>query len=259
MTGDDGAEVVFDAPPERIVVYDGAAVEMLFAIGEGARVTATHDYVSYPPEADSVTRVGDAFNIDLEAVTALEPDLVFIFYDRFNEDLARAGLKTLYLRTLTDGFEQIADQLRMWGGITGAAEAAEQVAADFEARVAAIREKIAGVEETRTIYAHGFDYWTPGRNTLLNDVFELLKLENIAEFDGYQQISPEVIAAKSPDVVMAGSVDSVAGEPALASLPAVTEGNIFVLSEGKSFSIAGPRFIEAVEELAAWLYPELFS
>ena len=258
VTGDDDVEVVFDAPPERMVVYDSAAVEMLFAIGEGHRVIATHEFVDYPPETESVARVGDAFNIDLEAVAALEPDLVFMFYDRFNEDLERAGLRTLYLKSLSHGFEQIAGQIRMWGRITGGVEAAEHAAADFEARVAAIRGKLEAVETTRTVYAHGSGYWTPGRETLMNDVFELLKLENIAGFAGYQQISPEVIAAGNPDIVTAGSVEEAAGDPVLVALPAVMESRVFVLGEGRTFSVAGPRFIDAVEELAAWAHPELF-
>ena len=259
----DGTEVVFDTPPERIVVYDGAAVEMLFAIGQEHRIVGTHSYVTYPPETESITKVGDAFNMDIEAIVALEPDLVYVFYDRFNADLERAGLKVLYIKSLTHGFTQVADQIRMWGAITGAMDEAERAAADFDARVAAIQEKMEEVELTRTIYSHGFDWWTPGRNTLVNDVFELLKLENVADFEGYQQINPEVIVASEPDIIMADSVDSVADSPVLSTLhlfedPEHIADHIFVMSEGNSFNIAGPRFLDAVEEMAAWVYPELF-
>ena len=259
----DGTEVVFDTPPERIVVYDGAAVEMLFAIGQEHRIVGTHSYVTYPPETESITKVGDAFNMDIEAIVALEPDLVYVFYDRFNADLERAGLKVLYIKSLTHGFTQVADQIRMWGAITGAMDEAERAAADFDARVAAIQEKMEEVELTRTIYSHGFDWWTPGRNTLVNDVFELLKLENVADFEGYLQINPEVIVANEPDIVMADSVESVADSPALSTLhlfedPEHIADHIFVMSEGNSFNIAGPRFLDAVEEMAAWVYPELF-
>ena len=34
-------------------------------------------------------------------------------------------------------------------------------------------------------------FWTPGRGTLVQEVFDLLKLENIAsDIEGYAQISP---------------------------------------------------------------------
>ena len=135
VTDSDGAEVAFDTPPERMVVYDGAAVEMLFAIGQGHRIVGTHSFVTYPPETESIAKVGDAFNMDIEAIVALEPDLVYVFYDRFNEDLERAGLKVLYIQSLSHGFREVSDQIRMWGAITGATEDAEAVASDFDARV----------------------------------------------------------------------------------------------------------------------------
>ena len=257
VTGTGSKVVEFDRPPERMVIYDGAAVEMLFAIGEGHRVAGTHSYVTYPPETESIHKVGDAFNMDIEAIVALEPDLVYVFYDRFNGDLERAGLKVLYIKSLSHGFTDVSGQIRMWGAITGSTEEANTVADDFDARVAAIREKVAGVEPTKSIYSHGFGWWTPGRKTLINDVFELLKLENIADFEGYQQISPEAVVAANPDIIM-GDPDAVADETALAGLHGAETHNIFTLSPEHSFSVAGPRFIDAVEEMAAWAYPELF-
>ena len=264
VTASDGTEVVFETPPERIVVYDGAAVEMLFVIGEGDRIAGTHSFVTYPPETESIAKVGDAFNMDIEAIVALEPDLVYVFYDRFNDDLERAGLKVLYIKSLSHGFTDISEQIRTWGAITGSEEAAEAAAGEFDARVAAIEEKMDSVESTRRIYSHGFDWWTPGRDTLVNDVFELLKLENVVDFEGYQQISPENIVANEPDIILADSVESVVDNPVLASMHMFEdhhggEDNIFVLSEGNTFSVAGPRFMDAVEEFAAWAYPELFA
>ena len=258
VTASDGAEVVFEAPPERMVVYDGAAVEMLFAIGQGHRIVGTHSYVTYPPETESISKVGNAFNMDIEAIVALEPDLVYVFYDRFNEDLERAGLKVLYIKSLSHGFTEVADQIRMWGSITGGDDEAERVAGDFDARVAEIKEKLESQEPTRSVYEHGFDWWTPGRKTLVNDVFELLKLKNVADFEGYQQISPEAVVIADPDIIM-GDPASVAAEPALSGLHSAEPQYIFMLSEGNSFSVAGPRFMDAVEEMAAWVYPDLFQ
>ena len=258
VTDTNGQPVQFDTPPERMVVYDGAAVEMLFAIGEGHRVIGTHSYVIYPPETASIPKIGDAFNMDIEAIVALEPDLVYVFYDRFNEDLERAGLRVLYIKSLSDGFAEVANQIRMWGLITGGTEEAGKLAGKFDARVAAIEEKLAGVEPATTVYSHDFQWWTPGRKTLVNDVFELLKLHNIADFAGYQQISPEVVVAANPDIIM-GSIEDVTGEQALSGLPSAAPDRIFTLSEGNSFSVAGPRFIDAVEEMAAWVYPDRFE
>ena len=64
------------------------------------------------------------------------------------------------------------------------------LAGGLDARLDAIRETMETVEPVWTVYVHGEDWETPGGNTLMNDIFELLKLDNIATHDGYQVLQP---------------------------------------------------------------------
>ena len=253
-----GDDVVFDSPPERIVAFDSAVVEILFAIGEGDRVVGTHDFVTSPPEANDVPRIGGAFNMDIEATVALEPDLVFIFFDRFKEDLERAGLKVLYIATLTDDFNQVADRIRLWGEIVDNPSNAEVVASDFEARVRAITRIMEDYAAGPTVFLDGGALWTPGQGTLIQQVFDVLKLENIvAEVVGYEQISPEVIVDRNPAVIIASFSDEISGDPVFKDVRAVRNGAVYVPSSD-ALEIAGPRFVQGIEELARWVYPGLF-
>ena len=98
----------------------------------------------------------------------------------------------------------------------------------------------------------------------MNDVFELLKLENIAIHEGYQQISPETVIALEPAFIIADSIESVTGNPDLSGLNMVQDSehipdHIFVLSEGNSCNMDSPHFMDAVEDLAAFVYPEVFG
>ena len=258
VTSADGREVVFEEPPERIVAFDSAVVEILFAIGAGDRIAATHAFVSYPPETAEIPRVGDAFNMDIEAVVDLEPDLVYVFFPTFVEDLERAGLKALYIPTLSQNFRKVADNIRLWGQIVGSPNEAERVAGDFEDRVEAIEDVMEPFGSGLSVFQDVGGFWAPGRGTLVQEVFDLLKLENIAsDIEGYAQISPEVIVEKDPDVIITGSVESIEGEPALSNVRAVRNGAIYV-PPTDSLSIAGPRFVEGIEDLARWVYPGLF-
>ena len=140
----------------------------------------------------------------------------------------------------------------------------DHAAVKADPRFATIREKMESVEPVWTVYFHSDDWQTPGRNTLMNEVFELLKLENIVSHGGYQEISPEMVVALEPDIIIADSIESVVDNPELASLHMVQEQDhiphhIFVLSEGNSFSGDGSHFKDAVEELAAFVYPEVFG
>ena len=254
-----GNEVVFEEPPERIVAFDSAVVETLFAIGEGHRVVGTHDFVTYPPETAEITRVGGAFNMNIEATVVLEPDLVFIFFDANQVDLERAGLKVLYLRSLGADFSKIADNIRLWGRIVGNPSAAEGVAADFEARLEEIKSVMARYASGPSVFQDEGALWTPGPDTLMGEVFELLKLQNIAhDISGYAQLSPEVIVERGPQVVIASYGDQISGNPAFSDLPAVRNNRIFVPSSD-ALSIAGPRFIAGIGELARWVYPGIFE
>ena len=50
ITDSNGNDITFDAPPERIIAFDSAAVEILFALGEQDRIAGTHAFVDYPPK-----------------------------------------------------------------------------------------------------------------------------------------------------------------------------------------------------------------
>ena len=258
VQSEDGREIVFEEPPERIVAFDSAVVEMLFAIGEGHRVVATHDFVTYPPEASDIVRVGNAFDMDIETTVELEPDLVYVFFNRFNEDLERAGLKVLYIPTLSDDFTKVSDNIRLWGRIVGNPNAAEKAALEFEAKLDGINDVMDPIGAGPSVFQDVGSYWTPGRGTLIQEVFDLLRLENIAaDIEGYAQISPEVIVERDPNVIITSSPDTILAEPALADVWAVRH-KAFYTPSSDALSIPGPRFIDGVEELARWVYPGLF-
>ena len=259
ITDIDGRAIIFDSPPKRIIAFDSAAVETLFAIGEGHRIIGTHDYVSYPPDANSITKVGDAFNMDVEAVVGLNPDLVYLFYPSFKEQLENAGLKVLLISTMGDDISEMADHFRMWGHITGAVMEANNLADDFEGRILNIESTLAPYTEGPSVFQDVGGLWTPGKNTLVGNVFKLLKLQNIAhDIEGYQQISPEVIVERNPQYIISSYSDIFSDDPKYSGVVAVKNGSIYIPS-ADYLSISGPRFLMGVDELANFIYPGIFK
>ena len=255
----EGNEVVFEGAPDRIVAFDAAAVETIFAIGQGHRVIATHDYVSYPPEVDSVAKVGDAFNMDIEAIVDLEPDLVYIFYPTFKEQLENAGLKVLLIKTIDDDFQKTADIFRMWGSITDATDEAEALATDFEYRVNSIKNMLSPFNTGPKVFQDVGGLWTPGNNTLVGNVFKTLKLQNVAhDVQGYAQFSPEMLIERNPQYIIASYSDSISPDDKFKDITAVRNGAVIIPSDD-FLSISGPRFILGVEELAKTIYPGLWK
>lgn len=255
----DEKEVTFNAPPERIVSFDSAVVEILFAIGEGHRVVGTHNFVDYPPESVDIPKLGSSFSINLEATVALKPDLVFVFSDQFHSDLERVDLNVFYQKTLTDDFMKVADRIRMWGRITGSVDRAQHVAEEFESRILEIEEIMESVDQGLRIFQDEGELWTPGPDTLVGKVFKLLKLDNIAyDISGYKQLSPEIVVDRDPELIIAQYGDNISDNETFKDMSAVKNGRVMV-PRSNSLSVAGPRFVEGIEDIAKWAYPELFK
>ena len=231
----------------------------MFSIGEGKRIVGTHDFVSFPPETASIPKVGDAFNMNLESVIELNPDLVFVFSPTHIQNLEKAGLKVLYIESRQSGLREISKDILMWGEIVGSESQAAAISKDFEEKTISIQNKIASQEQNFSVFQDIGGFWTPGNDTLMNDVFNLLNLSNIAfDINGYQQIGVETIVERNPDIILASDVSVYTANSNFSNLAAGTNGRIIELND-ESLSIAGPRFITGVTNLAKAIYPEIFE
>ena len=259
ITDGNGNDVVFESPPERIVAYNAVAVEILFAMGEGHRLVGTHDFVTYPPEADAVPRVGDAFNVNGEKILEADPDLVYVFYASSYDQVKDLGPRVLYLESPTT-LEGIPERMRMWGRIVGNEAAAEGLAAAYEGRLAGIVEAVSSVEKgPRVLYDVGGS-WTAGPDTIIGQLLELLKAENIAhDISGWSQISPEAVVERDPEVIITGTAQEFLDNPAFQGVSAVQSGSLYAVEPSGVLSVFGTRFIEGVEYLARLVHPAAFG
>ena len=145
-----------------------------------------------------------------------------------------------YVETLNDDFTKIADSIRMWGRITGGVAPAEELADDFERRVETVKETMASYESGMSVFQDLGDLWTPGDDTLIAEVFELLKLSNIAhDVSGYVQMSPEVIVERNPQIVIALFGETIDANPVFSNVRAVKNERIFVPASADALSVAG--------------------
>ena len=126
-----------------------------------------------------------------------------------------------------------------------------------------IREKMKDIRPVYTAYFHSEDWQSPGKNTTVDEVFKLLKMENIATHEGYEEISPAMVVDLEPDLIIADSIESVVENPALSGLHMVKDTahiphHIFVMKEGYSFYVADPGFRDTVAAFASFAYPDTF-
>ena len=259
-----GNQVILEGPPERIVAIDSATVETLFALGEGDRVVGTHDFANYPPETADIEKVGSAFALDYERIAVLEPDLIHIFFGLPVPDLENLGTTVLHMDSPST-LQGVAEHIRMWGEIVDKSSVGEELAQEFEVSIDEAKERVASITEgPRVFLLRDPTLWTSGTGTIMQEILTILKAENIFEdVEDFVQVSPEEIVARDPEVII--GIYSVGPEPsevmgdspAFRGISAVQAGRIYRGNTDLLESV-GPRLAQGIEQVAQFLYPELF-
>ncbi len=263
--------------PSRIVSVVPAVTEMLFAIGAGPQVVGVGSFDTYPPEVKARPRVGGLLDPDLERILSLHPDLVVVYDTQtdLRQQLARASIPTFdYVHR---GMPDIFSTMRAIGARVGRADAAARVAAGIEARLDAIRRRVAGLPRPRTLVVFARDrlalrnIYASGGVGFVNDMLEAAGGENVFA-DVHQQAvqaTSELVLARAPDVILElrGDFESIPVEDrdrerhvwdALSSVPAVRDFRIFILVNS-SLVVPGPRVADGVELIARALHPGVFK
>ncbi|MEL6196945.1 MAG: ABC transporter substrate-binding protein, partial [Pseudomonadota bacterium] len=154
------------------------------------------------------------------------------------------------------------------GGAIGREDAAEALAAQFEADLAAVKSKVARLaDRPRVLFILSIQGGAPlvgGTGTTAHEMITLAGGDNVgASVDGYKPMSREAILATAPDIILVmaqhaermGGAEAILARPEIALTPAGQNGRA-VAMEGMLLLGFGPRTPQAVAELARALHPE---
>ncbi len=275
MEDDLGNRIVLETYPQRIVSLAPSITESLFAIGAGDRIVGRDTHSDYPPEAQDIPDIGSLWqNLPLEAILALEPDLVIaaeIISPEQVQQMQDAGLTVFWLKNPTD-FEGLYRNLRVLAQLTGQEEQAEALIESLQARVAAVEDAVASIpEEQRPVVFYELSAedpaapWTSGPGTFIDYTITKAGGKNAGASlqDPWAQMSLETLLEVNPDIIILGDApygvtpEAVAQRPGWDALKAVQEGRIYPFNP-KLLSVPGPRLIDGLETLAVLLHPDVF-
>jgi len=76
---DAGNNIRFEKPVQRIISLAPHATELLFSAGASEQVIGTVNYSDFPPAAKKIPVVGGYNKFDLEAIIAMQPELIVIW------------------------------------------------------------------------------------------------------------------------------------------------------------------------------------
>lgn len=262
-------ELTLEAPATEIVATLPSDAEILYALGAGDTLVGRGSYVDYPSEVSEVPDVGSGQETNIEAIIALDPDLVVLGQMSGTEDqirqLEEAGIPVFV--SDADTIEDVYVNIEKLAYLTGYEEAGQELIAEMEATFDHY-EDLADDQEPGTVYYEisplEFGLWAAGDDTFMNELGDLLNLDNIFEddFDGWSEVSEEQVLAKDPDYIITTSmpvegapspVEEILQREAWQDVTAVKEGQVFQVSSDE-FTRPGPRLMYAIEALYDFVY-----
>jgi iron complex transport system substrate-binding protein len=271
----DGATIVIPkAAPQRIISLGASDSEILGALGLSSRVVAVDYYTNYPAALASKPKISNASgDYNAEAIVADQPDLVLSFGGETKT--VDAQLEAVHITVVDIPQLDLTGtllEIRLVGQLVHAEAQANQLVSGLEARIAAVKAKVAGSAPVSVYMEVGYVAPTAyvfGGTTFGDELIRDAGGSNVFGADsangGYPSVGNESIISADPEVIILTEDPAYGGDPARvyqrpgwSVISAVKNHRIYGLNPDES-QRAGPRLVDALEQLAKLLHPSLFS
>lgn len=259
--------VSLPARPASVAVYDVAAADTLAALGVPAAGLPEKLYVDYlDPKA--AAPIGTLFEPDLEALSALAPDLIVVGARSAAQfDAVAQVAPTLDMTISADVVGDARARLAAYGALFGKEAKAAELAAALDTRIAAVQAAAKGKGDALIVLTNGPKISAYGRGSRFGWLHDTVGLP-----EAYPALKPEVhgdaisfefIAEVDPDwliVVDRGAATGAEGpaaldtldNPLVAGTKAAKAGQVVTLNAANLY-IAGGGYQALMENLAELL------
>ena len=249
-----GRPFAFDAPPRRVVSLVPSLTETLFDLGAGDDVVAVTDFCIFPEELTQ-PRVGGTKNPKVDAIRALEPDLVHM---NLEENLRRHAeqIETFAPVFVTEpkSVEDVAQLIETLGAIHQRQEKAQELADELRIEAASM---------PRVWFTFAVPIWKSpwmwcGGDTYVSRLVEAAGGVNVVSEPRYPSMTLEAVLARRPDVVFLpdepyafseADAEAIEGPHVVGPFP----GHLFTWHGTRT--IQGLRFLRSLPPIAASSLP----
>ena len=257
--------------PSRIVCLTEEPTEVLYALGEEARIVGISGFTVRPARArKEKPRVSAFTSAKVDEILELRPDLAIGFSD-IQADIARELVARGVEVWISNhrSVEGILGYVRRLGAMVGAVGRAERYAAELRAHVEAVKGAASRLARRPRVY---FEEWDDPQISAIGWVSELLAIaggddvfpERAACAMGRDRIlaDPLEVVRREPDIVIGSwcgkkfRPERVAARPGWDRVPAVREGELhevkspLILQPGPAALTDGLDALHAI--IAAW-------
>lgn len=261
LTDDSGTLLRLPAPAERVITLAPHLAELVFDAGAGERLVGTVEWSDHPPAAREVPRIGDAYQLDIERIVALNPDVILAWGggtpEATIERLRQLGLTVAVLSP--DSLASIPRQLFWLGRLFGEDQIARQRAEQFAAGLRQLRDNYSDAPLVSVFYQISAQpLFTVGGGHTISELIAVCAGENIFSdlSAAAHAVGREAVIARDPEVIVAGRHEGGGNELShwqqWKEMTAIAAGNVFVIDAGRVARPA-PGLLEGGRELCRTL------
>ena len=271
-----GKEVTVKTNPQRVVCAYGSYCPLWYECG-GTLVYRLDIYDSYHPLPEGLEEVpvlADGNGISAEIILAAEPDLVILNNAKSDIEMAElleaAGVPCIVYGYKT--FEEYEQLVKIFTDITQRPDLYEKYAVGQEERINAVRETIGdnSVEAVLIMPSTSGPVFTSASSMCGSMLMDLnAKLMYYPDGDITKEkyeFSMEKLLEMDPQFILTagGGEDQEAAAQRVLDLPGFTELTAYKEGRYRHLDVSmymykpNGRYAEAYEQLAAFLYPDLF-
>jgi iron complex transport system substrate-binding protein len=258
---------------ETIVSAAPSITEILTGLGLSDKIIAADLYSTDVPGIDPAICTLDFFNLNIEELVALDPDLIIISGMSVwgDEDpysvLRDMGATVIYIPT-SNTIEGIKLDIEFIGTMTGANDRAAALISDINTKVFEVREAVKDLPAP-TVY---FEMealpilYSCGSDTLIDELITIAGGENIyADQSGWLQNSEESVITANPEYILSSAfyitgigVGEIGARTGWEAIPAVRNNNVYAVNPN-SVSRPSQNIVDGLEEIAKIIHPEAFE
>jgi iron complex transport system substrate-binding protein len=232
----------FAPAAERIIVLAPHLAELSYTAGAGDRLVGVVEFSDFPDAATTLPRVGDAFRLDYEAISALEPDLI-LGWQTGTPNSVLARLRDLGYRVValdSRRLDNISANIRTIGRLAGTVSQADAAASEYAQALIRLRERYRDAKNISVFYQISVrPMLTISRHHMIGEAIEICGGSNI--FSALDELTPavsmEAVLDEAPEVIMANHYGQDNGEQpddlsvwaGWKNVPAVERGNLYFI------------------------------
>lgn len=282
-----GNEIIFYHPVRRVIILNNNAADAMTAIGADGLIVGVAESVKEKnlqyPQVSALPSVGKWGEPDIEAILALNPDLILSYVawpepEKLENHLPGSVAVARMEFYKADSYRE---ELESLGHLLNEEENTSKYLAWYDKSFNLVSERIADIPEDERVrfYAEAgsgksFGRRAYGEGTGLDDLVSAAGGVNVARgyITEYADVENEWVIKQNPEAIFIWSSkggyttndqsqvialhDNLITMPGFDSISAVKNNKVYVLTPEFAFGSSSPV---ALLQVASWLYPDRFS